>query len=387
MPAKRQTTHPPADGPRRRRRDQPSRAVPPKAQTGKAAEAGQPDRVRLQRALATAGYGSRRQCELLILEGRVEVDGQVVDQLGTTIDPARAKVLVDGTSLKPPLPVYYIVNKPPGVVTTHADPAGRPRVIDLVPPEKRVFPVGRLDRASEGLILLTNDGELAQRLAHPRYSVTKVYRVIVAGNISAETMKQMRQGIYIAEGRVQVEGARIIKKRGKSSELEITLKEGKNREIRRILARLGHKVQSLKRIAVGTLRLGDLPRGAHRQLTTDEVRKLRAAIAPQQRTGEAADEPRRGGTKARHTTGRSRSPARPPAAANRPQPRSAAGSAAGTVIGADPPPEKPARPRAAGKRQPQRSGGQPRQRHGAQGTRSSKRNAKRSGGRPRGQRR
>lgn len=251
----------------------------------------QPKRVRLQRALAAAGYGSRRQCEELILEGRVEVDGQVIDQLGVSIDPHASKVFVDGTALKPQRLVYFIVNKPVGVVTTNADPEGRPRVIDLVPPDERVFPVGRLDRASEGLILLTNDGELAQRLAHPRYEVPKVYRVVVAGNVDHEAMREMRKGIYIAEGLVRVEGAKVLKARAKSTELEITLKEGKNREIRRILARLGHKVQTLKRIGMGPLRLGEMPTGAYRRLTAEEVKRLKRVGEAESGSTESGGEP------------------------------------------------------------------------------------------------
>lgn len=246
---------------------------------GAATDDHNPRAVRLQRALAAAGFGSRRQCEELILEGRVEVDGQTVDKLGTTVDPSHAKIFVDGTPLKPHRLVYFIVNKPVGVVTTNADPQGRPRVIDLVPPDERVFPVGRLDRASEGLILLTNDGDLAQRLAHPRFEVPKVYRVTVAGNVTAEALREMRHGIYIAEGLVRVEGAKVLKAKSKSTEMEITLKEGKNREIRRILARLGHKVQTLKRIAMGPLRMGELPTGAYRKLSPEELKKLK-------RTGE-----------------------------------------------------------------------------------------------------
>lgn len=246
-----------------------------------------PKRMRLQRALAAAGFGSRRQCEELILEGRVEVDGSIVDQLGSTIDPSAAKVFVDGTPLKSRRLVYYIVNKPTGVVTTNADPEGRPRVIDLVPPDERVFPVGRLDRSSEGLILLTNDGDLAQRLAHPKYEVQKVYRVTVAGNVQAETVRQMHEGIYIAEGLVKVEGARVLKARPRATEMEITLKEGKNREIRRILARLGHKVQTLKRIAIGMLKLGEMPTGAYRRLTVEEIRKLKTFV---ESAAESADE-------------------------------------------------------------------------------------------------
>lgn len=233
---------------------------------------------RLQRLLASAGFGSRRQCEELIETGRVDVDGAIVTKLGTTVDSAVQKVRVDGVLLRKQKLVYYAVNKPTGVVTTNRDPQGRPRVIDLVPPSERVFPVGRLDRSSEGLILLTNDGELAQRLTHPKYGIRKVYRVIVAGKVDTETMRRMRKGIHIAEAFVQVEGAKLLKSRPKATEMEIVLKEGKNREIRRILARLGHKVQQLRRIAVGPLRLGDIPAGAYRALRREEVDKLWASV-------------------------------------------------------------------------------------------------------------
>ena len=166
---------------------------------------------RLQRVLAAAGLGSRRQCETYISEGRVEVDGEIVDRLGSTVDPQKSKIYVDGNRLQMPKSVYFVLHKPAGVVTTNRDPQGRTRVIDLIPPEYRVFPVGRLDRNSEGLILLTNDGTLADQLTHPRYGVMKVYQVTVAGQVTPEAMKQMREGIYIAEGRVSVEGARIRK--------------------------------------------------------------------------------------------------------------------------------------------------------------------------------
>lgn len=245
---------------------------------------------RLQRVLAAAGLGSRRQCEEFITAGRVEVDGQIVDRLGSTVDPKTSKIFVDGTRLQMPKPVYFVLHKPAGVVTTNRDPMGRPRVIDLIPPEFRVFPVGRLDRNSEGLILLTNDGALADQLTHPRYGVLKVYHVTVAGQVTPEAMRKMREGIYIAEGRVSVDGAKIRKARSRATDMEISLREGKNREIRRILARLGHKVQHLRRVAIGPLRLGQLPSGAYRQLGFEEIKKLKAeAEAGAQRAREAGD--------------------------------------------------------------------------------------------------
>jgi len=243
--------------------------------------------------LAAAGFGSRRQCEELVEAGRVMVDGEVA-KLGTTADPAASNILVDENPIRPAKHVYYAVNKPTGVVTTNRDPQGRPRVIDLVPPTERVFPVGRLDLSSEGLILLTNDGDLAQHLAHPKFGVRKVYRVTVAGKVQGETMRKMREGIYIAEGMVRVEGAKIIKARARVTDMEIVLREGKNREIRRILARLGHKVQRLRRIAIGPLRLGDIPAGAYRSLSREEVVKLRESTVE---IDESADATRRGASK------------------------------------------------------------------------------------------
>ncbi|MBB3207504.1 23S rRNA pseudouridine2605 synthase [Rhodopirellula rubra] len=252
------------------------------------------DTKRLNQLLASAGLGSRRHVEELIREGRVEVDGEVVTQLSVNVNSKTQKVRVDGIPLKPQKLVYYAVHKPTGVVSTNSDPQGRVRVIDLVPPTERVYPVGRLDRSSDGLILLTNDGELAQSLSHPRFGVQKIYRVTVAGEVKPETMRKMRQGIYIAEGLVRVDGAKIIKARKKATDMEIRLREGKNREIRRILAKFGHKVQTLRRVAIGPLRLGDMPAGAYRKLSREEIEKLRsiasqaAAAPPEKPTKEQA---------------------------------------------------------------------------------------------------
>ncbi len=229
---------------------------------------------RLQKVLAAAGVGSRRECEELILAGRVEVDRQVVTVLGTRVDPQRQRIRVDGTTLTRPKRVYFAVNKPPGVVSTNRDPAARIRVVDLVRSDERLFSVGRLDRTSEGLILVTNDGELANRLTHPRYGVDKTYLVRVEGCPSQHELDRLRTGIHLAEGFVRVASVRIRRRQRETAELEIVLNEGRNREVRRILARIGHKVLQLKRIAVGPLRLGDLPVGDCRPLTRDEVQML-----------------------------------------------------------------------------------------------------------------
>ncbi len=233
---------------------------------------------RLQKVLAAAGFGSRRQCEELIVTGRVEVDGKPVTQLGVRVDPQKSRITVDGDLLKPARLVYYAVNKPAGVVCTNRDPAGRPRVIDLAPSgDSRLFSVGRLDLNSEGLILLTNDGELTQRLTHPRYEVAKAYRVLVAGRPSPEVLARLKRGVHLAEGMARVEQIRVRSHQKDSTMLELVLREGKNREVRRVLARVGHKVMRLTRLAVGPVRLGSLPLGAARALTRDEVAQLRRA--------------------------------------------------------------------------------------------------------------
>jgi 23S rRNA pseudouridine2605 synthase len=248
---------------------------------------------RLQKVLAAAGLGSRRQCEELIVAGRVDVDGEVVDELGAKVDPKSQAIRVDGLPLPEPKRVYYAVNKPEGIVSTNRDPSGRPRVIDLLPKDRaRLFPVGRLDLHSEGLILLTNDGELANRLTHPRYGVEKTYQVLVAGHVDPETVGKLRRGIRLAEGLARVEHAQIKRRHKKSTVLEMVLREGQNREIRRVMAKVGHKVMRLVRVAMGPVRLGKLPPGEYRRLTTKEVAALEKAAAGVDES--SADEPRRG---------------------------------------------------------------------------------------------
>jgi len=234
---------------------------------------------RLQKVLAAAGLGSRRQCEELITTGRVEIDRKVVTQLGTRVDSATQEIRVDGESLSLGRRVYYAVNKPKGVVTTNRDPGRRPRVIDLVPNQDiRLFAIGRLDLNSEGLILVTNDGELANRLTHPRYGVEKVYLAQVAGRPTAEILDKLRRGVHLAEGIAKVEEVRIESHQKESTWLEIILREGMNREIRRLLARVGHKVLRLVRVSVGPVRLGKLPPGTVRPLLHEEVQALRSLV-------------------------------------------------------------------------------------------------------------
>jgi 23S rRNA pseudouridine2605 synthase len=234
---------------------------------------------RLNKFLAHAGVGSRRHCEELILRGRVTVGGRVIRELGTKVDPDAA-VCVDGQPLHTENLVYWLVNKPRGYLCTNFDPAGRPRAVDLVPHvSQRVYTVGRLDEDSEGLLLLTNDGELANQLMHPRYGIEKTYLVQVAGHPDREDEQQLLKGVWLSDGHVRARRVRRLKGQGDSTWMEIVLNEGKNREIRRMLARLGHKVMVLRRTAIGPVRLDRLPRGKARRLKGEELERLRRAVA------------------------------------------------------------------------------------------------------------
>ncbi len=252
---------------------------------------------RLNRVLAGAGLGSRRDVEQLIVDGRVDVDGNTVTDLAFKVDPTVSEIEVDGTTIKNHRPVYFALNKPAGVLSTNHDPSGRTRVIDLIPSRERIFPVGRLDRSSEGLMLLTNDGELAQRLAHPKYGVQKTYFVVVQGMIGNEDLAKLKKGVYLADGVARIDGAKVRKQRKTCTELEIILSEGKNREIRRILARVGHKVMVLRRLAIGPLRLAQLPVGQSRPLTGAEVEALYHATAVARQQSKQAEEGKPGSNK------------------------------------------------------------------------------------------
>jgi 23S rRNA pseudouridine2605 synthase len=237
-----------------------------------------PMEERLNKLLAHAGVGSRRHCEELIVAGRVAIDGRPVRELGTRVDPAKQRVSVDGQPVKLERHVYWLLNKPRGYLCTNHDPAGRPLAIELVPQiSQRVYTVGRLDEASEGLLLLTNDGDLANRLMHPRYGVEKTYLVQVAGNPTSEELQQLLKGIWLSDGHVRARRVKREKRQGASTWLRIVLNEGKNREIRRMLARLGHKVLRLRRITLGPIPLGFLPAGKARRLAKPEVDALRRA--------------------------------------------------------------------------------------------------------------
>jgi len=230
---------------------------------------------RLQKAMASAGVASRRSCEELIRQGRVQVNGVTVTELGTQVDLSTDRVTVDGR----PIPrqasaVYLMVNKPRGFLSTARDERGRPTVMDLVPPGDRVYPVGRLDLDSEGLILLTNDGELANLLAHPRYEHEKEYRALVRGVPCEALLQKLRQGIDLEDGLATADRVLLEQAGPQASWLRLVLHQGRKRQVRRMCEAIGHPVQRLIRVRVGPLELGDLPSGHYRSLTRPEIDQL-----------------------------------------------------------------------------------------------------------------
>ncbi|HMG31609.1 MAG TPA: pseudouridine synthase [Jiangellaceae bacterium] len=237
------------------------------------AEAG----VRLQKVLAAAGVGSRRACEDLIAEGRVEVDGRQVREMGTRVDPATAVIKVDGlriTTEEAGL-VYLALNKPRGVISTMSDPQGRPSLGDYVAGRReRLFHVGRLDAETEGLILLTNDGDLAHRLAHPSYAVPKTYLAEVPGPLARDVGRQLRAGVELDDGVVAVDSFRVVGRSGVRVMVELVLHEGRKHVVRRLLDAVGNPVERLVRTEIGPITLGDLRPGRTRMLTHDEVGHL-----------------------------------------------------------------------------------------------------------------
>jgi len=238
-----------------------------------------PDGVRLQKLLAAAGIGSRRACENLITAGRVEVDGHIVTELGVRIDPARQSVHVDGERVQlDESRVYLAFNKPLGVVSTMNDELGRPSISDFLRSRQdRLFHVGRLDADTEGLLLLTNDGDLAHRLQHPAYGVLKTYLAQVPGPVARDLGKRLRAGIELDDGPVSVDSFKLVDSAPGRALVEVVLHEGRKHVVRRMLDAVGHPVEHLVRTDVGPIRLGDLKVGKTRRLTREEVGKLYAA--------------------------------------------------------------------------------------------------------------
>jgi len=233
---------------------------------------------RLQKMLAAGGLGSRRACEELITQGRVTVDGRVVTQLGTRVDPAGQEVRCDGEVVRVARNVYFLINKPKGYVCTNSDERGRPCVFDLLPMrDARLFTVGRLDADTEGLLIVTNDGDFTQRVAHPRYGVSKTYRAIVRGPITNAAKRDLMAGIWIAGRRCAASWVKIVRRGRQDSVVEVTMHEGRNREVRRMLARVGFPVSQLRRFRIGPLEDDALPLGHWRKLRPEEALALMGA--------------------------------------------------------------------------------------------------------------
>jgi 23S rRNA pseudouridine2605 synthase len=233
--------------------------------------------VRLQKFLADAGIASRRASERLIVSGEVSVNGHVIRELGTKIDPLHDRVQVDGRVVKSKKKLYIAINKPPGYISSKSDPEKRKTVGDLLPKEwSNLNSVGRLDYHSEGLIFFTNDGDFALRLTHPRYGVRKKYMVTAVGEVTPEHLREFQKGIFHEGDILRIESGRILKSNKSHSLVELTLAEGKNREIRRLFEALGFEIERLQRVQIGPVKLGQLPRGKWRALSAAEVKALLA---------------------------------------------------------------------------------------------------------------
>lgn len=233
-----------------------------------------PPQERLQKVMAATGLGSRRKCEALIVSGRVEVNGAVAE-LGDRIDMDKDTVSVDGIPLDLEIEKrYYLLNKPPGYITTLRDTKNRPTVMDLIHEEGRLFPVGRLDKDTRGLLLITNDGYLTQRLTHPSHGVEKTYTVQAEGYLSDQGLARLRKGIRLEEGMTAAAKVKVLARKGDRCVLEVTIHEGKKRQVRRMCAAVGLKVTDLVRTRLGRLDLRRVGEGSYRPLTRSEVREL-----------------------------------------------------------------------------------------------------------------
>lgn len=230
---------------------------------------------RLQKVLAAAGVDSRRNCEELILSGAVRVNRKVVDTLPAFVNPEEDEITVDGRTIRPAAKVYFLLNKPKGVICTNSDPEGRRKAIDLVRTHERIFCVGRLDTETTGVIILTNDSELANRLSHPRYELPKTYIVGVRGRITGEQVEKLKGGIWLSEGKTGRAMVKVLRAGRDESLIEVTIRQGLNRQIRRMLAKVGLPVKTLTRTRIGKLDAKGLGIGKVRPLTTAEVAFLK----------------------------------------------------------------------------------------------------------------
>lgn len=236
---------------------------------------------RLQKVLAGAGVASRRKCEEYIVEGRVKVNGKVIDKLGTKVDPEKDLIEFDNKKINNKIEkkIYVLLNKPLNYITTMNDPEGRKNVADLVNKiSQRIYPVGRLDYDTEGLLIMTNDGDLTYKLTHPSHEIKKTYLAVVEGFPGGQALNKLKSGILLEDGLTAPADAKLLKKYKKSSLLQITIHEGRNRQVRRMCDAVGHPVVKLKRIQIAFLRLDNLKTGKYRHLTVAEIDKLKKIL-------------------------------------------------------------------------------------------------------------
>ncbi|MCL2784213.1 MAG: rRNA pseudouridine synthase [Propionibacteriaceae bacterium] len=234
------------------------------------------NRIRLQKVIAAAGLASRREAEEMIVDGRVEVNGHLVTELGTRVDPDRDVVRLDGARIPPQRNhLYFALNKPVGVISTLDDPQGRASLKDYLPRKAgRLFHVGRLDADTEGLIILTNDGDFAQRLSHPSFEIDKMYLVEVEGVMDNQALKRLEKGVNLEDGFIRPDKVKLVSRTSTKTLIEITLHSGRNRVVRRMMEALGFPIARLARLRVGPIRLGNLPSGQIRELSVSEVGSL-----------------------------------------------------------------------------------------------------------------
>ena len=236
-------------------------------------------KVRLQKILAAAGIASRRRCEELILEGEVRVNRKVVDELPAFADPDKDIITCKGSKVEPAAKVYFLLNKPKGYICTNKDPYGRRLAVDLVPSTKRVFCVGRLDVETDGAIIVTNDSELANRLTHPRYELPKTYEIYVKGEVDGDSIEKLKKGIWLSEGKTERSAIKVLHRAHNETVIEMTIRQGKNRQVRRMFARLGFKVKRLRRSKIGVITLKGIGVGSFKPLTGNQISYLRNATA------------------------------------------------------------------------------------------------------------
>jgi 23S rRNA pseudouridine2605 synthase len=230
---------------------------------------------RLQKVLASAGVESRRKCEEMILDGEVRVNRKVIEELPAFVDPENDVITVRGRRIQPAEKVYYLLNKPKGVICTNFDPQGRKKAIDLIDCRERIFCVGRLDADTTGAIILTNDSELSNRLTHPRYELDKTYEVKLKGRIEGASLEKLKKGTWLSEGKTSRAGVKVLKRSYEESVVQIIIRQGLNRQVRRMMARVGYKVKSLRRVRIGNIGLKGLGIGGFRKLSTGQVKYLK----------------------------------------------------------------------------------------------------------------